>query len=243
MSGSLTAEAETASGRAPEPDGCKRLEVEFPPLTAQGFDANFKSSDEYIDTNVQLAISAAKKLRDAGWKRIHVIVPDKGEFNRSYRMFRGAIENTEGVVTMGALVLWNLELDTLRSDLGLFGFPSKDLQYRFLSTFKPVFYIRPREYSKSIAAPPYVVNYSGCLFRSYPGPWQCMLNESGGQMVSVAERQERFNLGELKEELLTAMGLNTEAPGSALSFLRRGYKTSTWWEDARDKEQYGDWRT
>lgn len=53
---------------------------------------------------------------------------------------------------------------------------------------------------------------------------QCMLNEPGGQMVSVAERQERFNLGEVKEELLTAMGLNTEAEGSALAFLRRGYK-------------------
>ena len=31
---------------------------------------------------------------------------------------------------------------------GLLGFPSKDLQYRFLCTFKPVFYIRQRDYSK-----------------------------------------------------------------------------------------------
>lgn len=31
---------------------------------------------------------------------------------------------------------------------GLLGFPPKDLQYRFLSLFKPVFYIRQRDYSK-----------------------------------------------------------------------------------------------
>lgn len=35
---------------------------------------------------------------------------------------------------------------------GLLGFPPKDLQHRFLCTFKPVFYIRQRDYSK--ARPP-----------------------------------------------------------------------------------------
>jgi hypothetical protein len=31
---------------------------------------------------------------------------------------------------------------------GLLGFPPKDLQYRFLAGFTPVFYIRQRDYSK-----------------------------------------------------------------------------------------------
>ena len=34
---------------------------------------------------------------------------------------------------------------------GLLGFPSKDLQYRFLSQFVSVFYVRQRDYSKACA--------------------------------------------------------------------------------------------
>ncbi len=70
------------------------------------------------------------------------------------------------------VVLWNLELDSLRGDLGLPAFPSKEVHHAFLSTFRPVFYLRPRDYSKSVPVPPYLVNYSGALFREYPGPWQ-----------------------------------------------------------------------
>lgn len=94
------------------------------------------------------------------------------------------------------------------ADLGILGFPSKDLHYRFLSQFTPVFYIRIREYSKvfpllqlfvaviviiiilhfcwlfsnssfwvttyglqckTVPVAPFTINYSGALFRQYPG--------------------------------------------------------------------------
>ncbi len=72
---------------------------------------------------------------------------------------------------------------------------------------------------------------------------QVMLKQDNGQYACIAEDSARYNLGDVKEEMMAAMALNTEEEGSVAAFLRRGYKTSTWWEDAAGTEASDNWRT
>ena len=70
-----------------------------------------------------------------------------------------------------------------------------------------------------------------------------MLKKDDGEYACIAEDANRYNLGDVKEQMLAAMGLNTEEEGSAMQFLRRGYKTSTWWEDDSAMAESSNWRT
>ena len=134
------------------------------------------------------------------------------------------------------LVFLNNELDTLRADLGLFSFPEKDLHYRFLSNIKPVYYLRTRAYSRTINVSPFVINYSGAIFREYPAPWQVMVKQTGGL---VRRGRGPILAGEAKE----GMPPRRDEDGSTMQFLHSGYKTNTWWEDECDQEQFDAWRT
>jgi len=142
-----------------------------------------------------------------------------------------------------AIILMNLELETLRGDLGLIAFPPKSIHWEFLSTFKPVYFIRQRDYSKTIAESPYLVNYSGAIYREYPGAWQVLL-EKDSKYTAIDSSGDRYTLSQAKETMMEAMGLKTEEEGSLEEFFRRGYKTCTWWEDPKDygREKSNNWR-
>lgn len=142
------------------------------------------------------------------------------------------------------ICLYNLKLDVLRGDLGAPAFPPKDFQDRFLSRVKPVYYLRTRQYSRSTATPPYLVNYQGCLFRSYPGEFQTLLDTGTGSYRRVQGNAMRPPLGEFKEQLTKALQVEgiIEEESGFLNFLRTGYKTTTWWEEERE-DASDAWRT
>jgi Domain of unknown function (DUF1995) len=129
------------------------------------------------------------------------------------------------------IVFFNLKLDVLRGDLGAPAFPGKDLQDRFLSRIKPAYYLRTRQYSRSTSSPPFIVNFQGCLFRSYPGQYQTLLDTGNGRYRRVVGSDVRPALGTFKQQLTDALketGVLQEE-GSTLNFLRTGYKTTTWY--------------
>mmetsp|Transcript_19316 Transcript_19316/g.31626 ORF Transcript_19316/g.31626 Transcript_19316/m.31626 type:complete len:403 (+) Transcript_19316:23-1231(+) len=142
-------------------------------------------------------------------------------------------------------IFFNLKLETLKGDLGLPFFPSKDLNKRFLTTVFCAYYLRVRSYSRTIMEAPYVVNYGGVLFRCFPGGWQVLA--SGGEnqgprfVTELPQRpalgrvkrivQESLEIGDYKKDAAPKTGL-----GGFLSNFREGYKETTWWEDEAENE-------
>lgn len=155
------------------------------------------------------------------------------------------IEELSKLVEPGTtIIMYNLKLDVLRGDLGAPAFPSKDFQDRFLSRVKPVYYLRTRQYTRSTSQPPFLINFQGCLFRSYPGHYQTLLDTGNGKYRRLCGNAVRPALGEFKQQLTDALkeqGILQEE-GSALNFLRTGYKTTTWWEEERENASDA-WKT
>jgi len=154
------------------------------------------------------------------------------------------IEELHGLDPDATIVFYNLKLDILRGDLGAPAFPSKEFQDRFLSEVKPVYYLRTRQYSRSTPNPPFMVNYQGCLFRSYPGQFQTLLDTGNGKYRRVEGNSVRPALGEFKQQLTDALKVEgiLQEEGKTLDFLRTGYKTTTWWEEERENAS-DSWKT
>jgi hypothetical protein len=154
------------------------------------------------------------------------------------------IEELHNLDPTKTIVLFNLKLDVLRGDLGAPAFPSKDFQDRFLSKVKPVYYLRTRQYSRSTPNPPFLVNFQGCLFRTYPGQYQTLLDTGNGKYRRVKGNTVRPALGAFKQELIDELISQKVLfdEGSTFNFLRTGYKTTTWWEEDRPNAS-DDWKT
>lgn len=65
-------------------DKLNRMEVEFPSVS--NVDGYKGSSDLYIDSNIQLAISAGRKIYSTTAMKVHILLPDEAEYKRAYRL-------------------------------------------------------------------------------------------------------------------------------------------------------------
>lgn len=147
--------------------------------------------------------------------------------------------------TDGAVVLFNLNLDTLRGDLGLPAFPGKDLHWRFLARAVPVFYMRQRSYTLSLPKPPFLISYRGLIYRVYPELYQSLLDTGGKKGYKrVGQHDERLALGEFKELLTASLQIDDNYKSGPLAAARVGFKSKTWWEENADgKEESKGWRS
>jgi len=135
------------------------------------------------------------------------------------------------------IVFFNLRLDVLRGDLGLPLFPSRELHYRFLSKIKPVFLMRSRSFATSLRRPPFIINYSGLLFRRYPEPFQSILNTGNNKVKLVKTSAERPTNAGFRDALTDGLVV----PGVPQEELRT-QGNLVWWEKDTEKE-FEDWRT
>jgi hypothetical protein len=89
-----------------------------------------------------------------------------------------------------------------------------------------------------------MVNFQGCLFRSYPGQFQTLLDTGNGKYRRVKGNDVKPALGEFKEQLVQTLREEgvLEVEGKTLNFLRTGYKTTTWWEEERENASDA-WKT
>lgn len=154
------------------------------------------------------------------------------------------LPDVEALVTAAEgrpVILFNLKLDTSRGDLGLPAFPRKAMHDRFLSRALPVYYLRTRTYSRSLPRPPYIVNYSGALFRVFPGDYQVLLDTSAGNYRRLTTLARRPPLGEVRDILTDGMNLDDE--NGQNGFMYKGYKSRTWWEEERPDAASDLWRS
>lgn len=165
------------------------------------------------DTDIYIAVvSSTQELSDI--EKLHLLEPSK------------------------PIVLFNLRLDILRGDLGLPLFPSRDLHHRFLSKVKPAYLLRSRAFATSLRRPPFIINYSGVLFRNYPEPFQCILNTGSGNSRTAKLVQQRPTNMDFRDALTSSL----KVPGVPPEELKASGNL-VWWEKEYDKDISNNWIT
>jgi hypothetical protein len=139
-------------------------------------------------------------------------------------------------------ILFNVELDKLRSDLGLLGFPSKELQYRFLCRFLSVYYWKSRSFVKFLSQQPFLLKYEGALFRTYPNPWQVLL-QTGDELQRyrrIASLDKRPTGVEFRQMITQALVLE---PSIKEQISKEWEKSKqVWWEQDEKRSVSEIWK-
>ena len=134
------------------------------------------------------------------------------------------------------IVFFNLGLDLLRGDLGLPLFPGRDLHHRFLSRVKPVYYLKSRSFATSLRRPPFIINYTGVLFRAYPGKFQSFLETGDKKKKETARGEIRPSNKAFRDSLTQALVV----PGVPREELQTKGEL-VWWEKEMDKDTSNNW--
>lgn len=135
------------------------------------------------------------------------------------------------------IVFFNLKIDQLRGDLGLPLFPNRDFHYNFLTRIRSAFVMRSRAFATTLRRPPFILNYSGLLYRNYPEPFQCILNTGNGKSKLVKVLEYRPSSGEYRDSLIEAL----QVPNVPREELRTK-ANDPWWEKVSLKENSSAWR-
>jgi hypothetical protein len=140
------------------------------------------------------------------------------------------------------LVFFNNKLDVLRGELGLPTFPRRALQHRFLSFVRPVYLFASKTYAASLTRPPYVLPFSGALFRVYPQDYQTLLDTGKGSYRRVGAEPSRPANAAFRETLVNSLCEVRNVDESTL--LTRTFRSKTWFEeDARRDDLSSSWRS
>ena len=116
------------------------------------------------------------------------------------------------------------------------------LQHRFLSFIRPAYLFAPRSYSASLTRKPYVLPFSGALFRVYPEDYQALLDTGKGTYRRVASTPSRPALSEFREALTSALSDVRQIDSAAL--LTRSFAARAWFEaDAQRQDRSDSWRS